>query len=770
MKKIGWLWKGFLILFLIVETISFSGVNPILVSEAMGETSVKQISGLQSMKEMPLSQKETAISGAIAQVSMPETLTEPRISPPLPVVPTPPPAPPPTPTPAPPPAPTPPITPTPAPPPAPKVTPPPPPPPPPPAKPKEPPKGAGFVFNFDNADLYEVIRVIADIMKINYMIDPKVRGVVNIHTSGQITAEDVFPIFQTILKLNGATAVKKENIYEIVPFGDAKKTYIPPTTLLETGKSLPEEKYTIQIIPLKYIPVTEVSKMIKPFLSDGADIVEHPPHNILIICDVTSNVKKSLDIIGLFDIDIFTDLRVRIYPILNADVTEVAKEMERIFSSFEVSVKSARGVGITFTPITRINSLLAISSIPNIFEKVEGWLKELDKIPTEGTKFSVFVYYVQNYKAKDLADILKQIFVPSKEKKVEFKEKVVTPEPTPRGVRPPSTPTPTPTKEEPGAVPEGEINIVVDETNNALVIRAFARDYRSILETIKKLDIYPKQVLIDVLLAEITLNDTNKFGVEWSRFITSGTPQAQEVVMGARPPTDPFSQALSAVGIRYSIVELGGRVSAAISAAATDNRLNVISSPHILASNNKEAKIQIGKSQPVLTNTYTTTGTATTGVVEGTIEYKDIGIILTVTPRISDVGLITLDLQVEKSDVATVTLGTLPSVPVFDKKTAKTVLSVLEGQSIVIGGLIEDTKQRNRGGVPLLSRIPIIGALFGTHDLQDKKTELIIMMTPHIITDHIQSNAVTQEFKEKVEGLKKDLEEKEKREKKKEKK
>ena len=207
---------------------------------------------------------------------------------------------------------------------------------------------------------------------------------------------------------------------------------------------------------------------------------------------VASNVKKSLDIIGLFDIDIFTDLRVRIYPILNADVTEVAKEMERIFSSFEVSTKSGRGVGITFTPITRINSLLVVSSIPNIFEKVEGWLKELDKIPTEGTKFSVFVYYVQNAKAKDLADVLKQIFVTTKEKKAEFKEKVVTPNNPRPEKRQTYTYTHYPhshtTREEAGAVPEGEINIVVDETNNALVIRAFARDYRSILETIKKLD------------------------------------------------------------------------------------------------------------------------------------------------------------------------------------------------------------------------------------------------------------------------------------------
>jgi general secretion pathway protein D len=118
-----------------------------------------------------------------------------------------------------------------------------------------------------------------------------------------------------------------------------------------------------------------------------------------------------------------------------------------------------------------------------------------------------------------------------------------------------------------------------------------------------------------------------------------------------------------------------------------------------------------------------------------------------------------LEIQVEKSDVATVTLGALPSVPVFDKTTAKTVVSVLEGQSVIVGGLIQDTKKRNKAGVPLLSRIPILGALFGTQDFENKKTETILLMTPHIITDHIQSNTVTQEFREKVEGLKKDIEE-----------
>jgi general secretion pathway protein D len=656
------------------------------------------------------------------------------------------------------------------------------------ARPGIPAAGPGVIFNFDNADIYEVIRVMAEIMKINYLIDPRVKGVVNIHTTGQLPAEEVFPIFQSILRLNGVTAVKKDGLYEIVPLSDAKKTYVSPTTTRGGAKVPSEEKYTIQIIPLKYIPATEASKLIKPFISDGAEIAEHAPQNILIISDVASNIKKSLEILALFDVDIFADTRVRIYPVLNADVTEVAKEMERIFSSFEVSTKSARGVGITFTPVTRINSLLVVSSIPNIFEKVEGWLRELDKIPGEGSKLSVFVYYVQNAKAKDLADVLKEVFVKAKEKKGE--KAAAAPAETSRGAKPTPTPatpttptTPTaPGKEEAGGIPEGEIGIVVDEPTNSLVIKAFHRDYRAILETIKKLDIYPKQVLIEIFLAEITLDETNQFGIEWAKFV-SGSPSShgQAAVFQQQPPvasttTDstgtttttlgPFDTALVAGGLRYAIVELGGRLSAAVDLAATQSRLKVISSPHIIASNNKEAKIQVGSSQPILTNTYSTPGVTSTtgaGVVEGTIEYKDIGIILTITPRISDGGLVSLEVSIEDSDVVQTAnpLGNLNNVPAFTKKTAKTILSVMEGQTIVIGGMISDTKSKTSQGIPLLSKIPLIGGLFGSQTYEKKRTELVLLMTPHIISDQSTSDAATREFKEKVEGIRWHLEEKE---------
>lgn len=812
MKKITLLWIRILILFLFIEWIDWLGINSTLRAETNGEQFNKifafqkgtPIFEVVAQASTPQPSGPTPTPPQPSTTSQPPTLTpvkpsevptpkqvppmiQPKLLPapspqPLPAPPTPPGTPP---APTQPPVPkttTPPTTqplpgpiqaqpspPTTGTPPAPVVTPPAAPaaPPSPPVTPPPPRMGSGVVFNFDNADLYEVIRVITEILKISYIVDPKVKGVVNIHTSGQISTEDIFPIFQSILRLNGATAIKKDGVYEIVPLIDAKKLPVPPSTTLEPGKSPSQERYTIQIVSLKYIPVAEVSKMIKPFLSDGADIVEHPPHNILIIGDLASNVKKSMDIINLFDLDFFTDLRVRIYPLLNSDVNEVAKEMERIFASFEVSTKSGRGVGITFTPITRINSLLAVSSIPNIFEKVEGWLKELDKTPVEGTKYSVFVYYCQNAKAKDLAEVLKQIYVTTKEKKGEFKEKVAEQVTYPKGVKPPPTSPAAPpsTTTEGGAVAEGEINIVVDETNNALVVRAYARDYRSILETVKKLDIYPRQVLIEILLADILLSDNMELGIDFVKYLDGGKWQ-QAISYGT------FSGlGLAGPGLTYSIVQEAGKFAAQIKAAATLGRAKILTSPHLLASNSKEAKIQIGTSEPILTSTYTSTGVGTTttatGYVEGTIEYKDIGTILSITPRISDGGLVTLELSIEESSLTSREIGqkteTLTgsqtfSVPAFRKTTAKTVLSIKEGQTIAIGGLIRKEKSDSNQGLPLLGKIPFIGFLFGKNKRTDERRELILLLTPHIITDEIQSKTVTDEFKDKIEGLKKTFE------------
>jgi general secretion pathway protein D len=624
------------------------------------------------------------------------------------------------------------------------------------------PKPQGVVFKFDNADLYEVIRTFAEVLKISYVIDPRVKGTVNISTSGAITQDEVYPILLSILRMNGATIVKKDSLYEIVPFSEGKRL---PALSDDTKRGPGEDRFIIEIIKPNFIPITELEKVVKPFLSDEKELISYPQNNMLIVVDLASNIKKIRDLIGMFDADIFTDKTIQIYPIINSDANEVAKELERIFQSLEIPSKSGRGVGIAFTPIARLNAVLVISSIPGILDRVEQWIKELDRAPTEESRVNVYVYYVQNSKAKDLADILKQAYAKGKDVKVTTEEpKPPTPAPTltpttPRTTRPttpatPAKPAAPPAKEGAVGVAEGEVNIVVDETNNALVIRALYRDYLSMIETIKKLDIYPKQVLIEVLLAEITLDDTTRYGLEWMRFIDSlNEGQYQQTV---RLIGDVGTSVIPGVGIAYSIVEISGKFAAAVKAAGEEKRLNVISSPHILASNNKEAKIQIGAEAPIFTSTYTTTGTVDSNTITGTIEYKDTGIILTVTPRVSDAGLITLDIQIEDLQATTVQIGSendLLTVPAFRKKLAKTTLSILQGQMIVIGGLISDTKDNTKSGIPYLSKIPVLGALFGVHSNIVNKQETILLLTPHIITDANQSRTVTDEFRSRVRGI-----------------
>ena len=620
-------------------------------------------------------------------------------------------------------------------------------------------QGQGVVFKFDNADLYEVIRTFAEVLKISYVIDPRVKGTVNIHTSGAISNEDIYPIFLSILRMNGATIIKKDSIYEIVPFSEGKRLSV--TT--DEKKRSPDDQFVIEIIKPNFIPITELDKVIKPFLSDEKEVILFPQNNMLIIADLASNVRKLRDIMSLLDIDIFSNMSIRIYPVFNSEVNDMAKDLGAIFGSFGISSKEARGGGITFTPITRSNSLLVVSSMPGILEKVENWIKELDRPPSDESKVWVHVYYVQNSKAKDLAEVLKQVYVKTKETTRPGQPSPTPTPPSPTPPRPPTTkpvPTPTPatpTREDAGRTVEGDINIVVDEQTNALVIRALYRDYKAILETIQKLDIYPKQVLIDVFLADITLDESIQFGVEWSQF--SGTiGDYTSTFIGIASPPSPIP-AYSG-GFRYSVVDAAGKVSAAINAAAKDNRLKVLSSPHILASNNKEAKIQIGTEQPILTSTYTGT-TTQSDVITGTIEYKDTGIILTVTPRISDGGLITMEVQIENSKASSTTIGSansLLTVPVFDKVTAKTTLSVQEGQMVIIGGLIADLKTVKKSGIPILYKIPILGALFGYQQYEDKRTELVLLMSPRIITDQKTSRAVTDEYEQRLKQIRKELE------------
>ena len=518
------------------------------------------------------------------------------------------------------------------------------------------PTSSGVSFFFDDANLNDVVQTIfGEILKVNYIIDPKVQGRVNFRTTTPIPNADVMFVVEIILRINGATVVEDKGIYKIIPIGTIPKE---PTTI-NFGR-LPQDvdvkgKAIVQIVPIQFASSTEIVQILTPFLSQGAVVQDIQRKNSLIIADTDVNIKKMLKIVEEFDKD--TDqIQVYTYP-LQSITTEVAMKMiTPLFLS----------AGKTGKPLV-----------------------------TPGT------------------------------------------------------------------------NMFADENSNSIIILATPRDYRFIDETMKKIDLIPAQVLIEAVIAEVTMHGEFKFGVDWflkTKFTVRGS-DVPGVLSGIGANPLPMAQkAASPGGLTFAALDAGGNVRGLLEALESRTKVKVISSPNILATNNKEAKILIGTQVPIVTSDLTTTafttGTTTTGTtgtvapIQRTIQYKDTGNILKVKPQIKDGGLVTLEVSTEVSTAKTGSTGGLDTTTI-DKTEVSTTLIAADNQTIIMGGFIQDSNNKTRKGIPLLSRIPLIGYLFGRTEDTDDRKELIVLLTPHIIRNKLAMDTITEDFINKLNQLQK---------------
>ena len=280
-----------------------------------------------------------------------------------------------------------------------------------PSKPEKPEEGKQKIaLDFEDADIKEVITALAEITGINYIIDPKVKGKVNIHTSGDISVEDILPILETIFEINNVAAVKVGNIYKIIPIKDAKKQPLIPKTGRELGDPSSPDRLILQIIPLRYIPAKEMEKVLKRFLGKGGEIVNYPDRNILIIIDTVANMGKLLTLVDTVDLSIFDTVHVRFYDLEYSEAKDLAKELEDLFRAMGVETKKKKGGElVSFIPIERLNIILAVSSMPEIFDKVTEWIEKLDGV-REDLEEQIFIYFMENAKAVDAGDVLKEVY------------------------------------------------------------------------------------------------------------------------------------------------------------------------------------------------------------------------------------------------------------------------------------------------------------------------------------------------------------------------
>lgn len=621
-------------------------------------------------------------------------------------------------------------------------------------------------LNFDNADIQSVIRAIAELAGVNYIIHPAVKGTVTIQTAGRIPVKDLLPTLEQILAVSNFTMVRVGDLYRVVPEAQARQ--LPLAAQLGSRSwALPEEdRFVIQIVPLKFLPSASMQEAVKPLLSPQSVMIPVRDTNNLIIVDKASNVKKVLRVVELLDTNAFDRYHTKLYPLEYADPDTLASELNKMFASLGYGAKP--GPPLEFIPIPRLNSLLVINGLPELKDSIEVWTTRLDQ-PVQRGEEQTFVYYVQHGSAENIATILQSLFKPSEELPKRRPSPVGDVEPGRRKIIPPKVEerpkpatTTTGTAAVAGSAEEISLFVVPDAETNSLIFRTKPVHRQNIVAVIEKLDRKPRQVIIEALIAEVTLTGDFELGLEYAfRGVDHSTgvvSAAQLASPLAAPETIPLATdaaAAAASGGLSLFVTNPNRFLGALDALAEDNNLNVISSPSILTSENKEAEINVVQEVPIARTT-TDPNTQTTRT---DFEFREVGVKLKIKPKINEDRFVTLEIQEELSEIGTRTEGE-DAPPNFNSREAKTTVVLKDNQSLVIGGLIAERVSEELTGVPFLNRIPILKYIFGKTEIKKTKTELMVMITPRVIVDESDARAISDLYNERLEKIKNLLEQK----------
>lgn len=553
-------------------------------------------------------------------------------------------------------------------------------------------KRGDISFNFDDADVFSVIQtVFGDILKVNYIVDQRVKGRVNFRSVAPVAKEDVLPLMEVILRLNGIGIVEEGGLYRIIPISDLSKEPAHIGVGREAGYVKVTGKALLQVVPVTNMLSSDLVRILSPFLSTNAVIVDVPKSNHIIIVDTDANVRRLLQLVELFD-------------------TEQAKL----------------------------------------------------------TRPQVFVYPVQNSKAKDVASLLQQIFLGAKSPSASTVSRTTTQAKT--TVLPSSQQQTTPALSAQPQISMGVsgsealvsdiTRIFPDEVTNTIIILATTEDYSLIAGAIKKIDVAPRQVMIEGLIVRVDLSDKLNFGIQWTMQndmkISNIKPFNNDVNISG-PLT--LNTPITSPTFTFAAYDAANSVKLYLQSLATEGKAKILAAPHILVSDNHEAKIQVGSQIPLATSTTTTPtsgGTTSTSTITSTVQYKDIGIILKVKPQVNDSGLVSLEISQEVSsrgDKVTIAGQEYESI---NKTEAATNLVAQNGETIIIGGLIREDATNSRAGIPFLSKLPILGYLFGSTIDENSRNELIILLTPRVIRNQQEAQEVTSGYIDRYKGITKD--------------
>ena len=580
-------------------------------------------------------------------------------------------------------------------------------------------------LNYEQADLRLILEELASALDITLVIDPTIDNRISIRTSAErpLQRDDIWPLIQLLTRDAGILIERVGDIYDVRKVSSALPSQIRgPDSLTEPGEAL-----VLQVTPLTYVSSDAVIQAIEPLLQPEGSISQLGNRDLLIITASNYVLQRVNQLLMLIDADPFLDQGIHLYQLSNGNATEVAEELAEIILLIEGQSPSYQVKGIE-----RINSILVTAPAARGFEEISRWVQILDADRQEQVE-QLFMYRVKNLDALGLAETLSTVFE-------EEEEPVLT-----RIGRDNNSPAP--------LIASGDVNqdssldgeetapqalassaissavsanltvkIVADEATNSLLIRSTARDYRQLLTTIAQLDVVPLQVMVNAVIAQITLTEDTRFGVDWSRVASDALdPLSSSTV------TD-FAPNLNGLMFTRGFVDGSSRVDATLEAIAQNNEVRLLARPSLTVGNNQEGEIQIGAEVPVEAGESISAG----GLSTTNIQYRDTGIGLLITPQINEDGVVNLIINQTLRSVDNSASG-INNNPVFNNQEITTTVVVRDGDNIVLGGLIQTDTENLNTGVPLLNRVPGIGNLFSYQQDNLERRELFIVLRPEII-------------------------------------
>jgi general secretion pathway protein D len=602
-----------------------------------------------------------------------------------------------------------------------------------------------ITLNLVNVPLAQAAKtVLGEVLELNYSLDGRLNGTVTLQTTKPISRPRLMAAFEAVLRDNGAAMVEQSGVYRIVPAQEATRTIAS----LETDRQQPSRPgLRTHVVSLNYVAASELAGVLQSIVPDGVILKIDVGRNLLVLSGSDQEIANLRETIALFDVDWMRGMSFALVAVKTSDPQAIVRELDTIFDTQKGLSKGM----VRFVPNKRLNAVLVISSRAKYLRDATAWIRKLDTL-AETNETRLHVYNVQNRTASELAKVLQSVYRTEDGARVSV-ENTVAPKLEPVAVSAPadtagsnqtaaSAPEPSGQASAASGTTEEKdrdgVRVVADDSNNSLLIVSTDGEFDRMLSVLQEIDSVPNQVLLEAVIAEVSLDDDLRFGVRWVFGDQKNSGTFSDATDGAIPSVFPgFSYFLKASDIKLALNALS---------SVTD--IKVLSAPSLVVLDNRTAVLQVGDQVPVVTQQATSVQVPGAPIVSN-IELKDTGVILSVTPRVNDSGRVILEIQQEVSSVVRTTTSGIDS-PTIRQRKVNTSVVISDGEALALGGLIQERETINNSKVPVLGDVPLLGNAFRSKSNSVSRTELIIFIRPRVIRDITEARQVTEEFRRQL--------------------